>query len=449
MRLSEEKIKQAILHPQLEIRQRAVRYFSECYSEDESVVPLVIQAVERYGRDDAYQLIGGSVDLRHTEETISWVIEELQDPNAERYENYVFNLNRVLCHADPALLIHRDTEILEACRFYREMVDHFTRRLELLSWDEAACWQQLEQICEDGKDKRFANEVDLSLAKDILEALARIGDEVEQRVLSVLSQKIESFEHNPMKWMEPLMVILAGLLQMDAAIPMILGKLHEDDSLLAGYCIEALSRVGTDAVVAVIAEDFADANQHFRLYAANVFENIHSDLAVDKAVDLLATEKDQQVQRDLAHAALSHFAQEGVEPVRQLIRSQRLDGDLRHLRDYLVETCTIMEERFPEYDEWQAAGKLEREEHRKQQDAVKDNPTAALAWALGRAKDYFPSDEPEDQKESLPKPNRPSFNEPLLGSSSDAESKRVGRNDPCPCGSGKKYKKCCMRKQHD
>jgi preprotein translocase subunit SecA len=23
---------------------------------------------------------------------------------------------------------------------------------------------------------------------------------------------------------------------------------------------------------------------------------------------------------------------------------------------------------------------------------------------------------------------------------------RVGRNDPCPCGSGKKYKACCLRK---
>jgi uncharacterized protein YecA (UPF0149 family) len=22
-------------------------------------------------------------------------------------------------------------------------------------------------------------------------------------------------------------------------------------------------------------------------------------------------------------------------------------------------------------------------------------------------------------------------------------STKVGRNDPCPCGSGKKYKKCC------
>jgi len=26
--------------------------------------------------------------------------------------------------------------------------------------------------------------------------------------------------------------------------------------------------------------------------------------------------------------------------------------------------------------------------------------------------------------------------------------KEVGRNDPCPCGSGKKYKKCCGFKQN-
>jgi len=24
-------------------------------------------------------------------------------------------------------------------------------------------------------------------------------------------------------------------------------------------------------------------------------------------------------------------------------------------------------------------------------------------------------------------------------------SRKIGRNDPCPCGSGKKYKKCCGR----
>lgn len=24
--------------------------------------------------------------------------------------------------------------------------------------------------------------------------------------------------------------------------------------------------------------------------------------------------------------------------------------------------------------------------------------------------------------------------------------KKIGRNEPCPCGSGKKFKNCCMRK---
>jgi hypothetical protein len=28
-----------------------------------------------------------------------------------------------------------------------------------------------------------------------------------------------------------------------------------------------------------------------------------------------------------------------------------------------------------------------------------------------------------------------------------AVSVKVGRNDPCPCGSGKKYKKCCLGKE--
>ena len=47
-------------------------------------------------------------------------------------------------------------------------------------------------------------------------------------------------------------------------------------------------------------------------------------------------------------------------------------------------------------------------------------------------------DKPEDISElrrllTLPEPKR---SEP-----------KVGRNDPCPCGSGKKFKKCCMNKE--
>ncbi|MBR5057329.1 MAG: SEC-C domain-containing protein [Clostridiales bacterium] len=29
------------------------------------------------------------------------------------------------------------------------------------------------------------------------------------------------------------------------------------------------------------------------------------------------------------------------------------------------------------------------------------------------------------------------------------DAKKVGRNDPCPCGSGKKYKNCCGKESND
>ena len=35
---------------------------------------------------------------------------------------------------------------------------------------------------------------------------------------------------------------------------------------------------------------------------------------------------------------------------------------------------------------------------------------------------------------------------PIISAPIKRAGKKVGRNEPCPCGSGKKYKKCCMRK---
>ncbi|MEK6426303.1 MAG: SEC-C metal-binding domain-containing protein, partial [Burkholderia gladioli] len=31
----------------------------------------------------------------------------------------------------------------------------------------------------------------------------------------------------------------------------------------------------------------------------------------------------------------------------------------------------------------------------------------------------------------------------LLAQTIQRDAPKVGRNDPCPCGSGKKHKKCC------
>ncbi|RLG14923.1 MAG: plasmid pRiA4b ORF-3 family protein [Candidatus Nanohalarchaeota archaeon] len=38
---------------------------------------------------------------------------------------------------------------------------------------------------------------------------------------------------------------------------------------------------------------------------------------------------------------------------------------------------------------------------------------------------------------------------PDLNKSEQSSSVKIGRNDPCPCGSGKKYKRCCLLKEKE
>jgi len=40
-------------------------------------------------------------------------------------------------------------------------------------------------------------------------------------------------------------------------------------------------------------------------------------------------------------------------------------------------------------------------------------------------------------------PHRQAVHEQKLASAMQRTEPKVGRNDPCPCGSGKKFKKCC------
>ena len=133
VRYPAEQIKDAILHPDPAIRDRATSYFARAYSDDASIIPRVIKAVETYGRQDAYRLIGLARDLRQTDESIAWVIGELNDESSDRFESYPYNLSMVLAEADPALLLPREAAILEARYLQPDLRPALTERLRMLS----------------------------------------------------------------------------------------------------------------------------------------------------------------------------------------------------------------------------------------------------------------------------------------------------------------------------
>lgn len=440
MRFPEDKIKAAILHPDLAIRDRAISYFANSFSTDTSLMPLVIQAVETYGRNNTtYQVIGAARELPQTEDTIAWIVGELNAELTGRCANYPLNLSMILTEADPRLLLSQEAAILSARHFLPYLHESVADRLRMTTWDFDTCWQQLEAFGEETKDDPEAGSRKRNYGSSIVEALARFGQASEERVRTLLAQNVEDYTHHPMLWLEPLLIRLAGRARLESSVPLLLSKLMLNDDVLDAECTDALTWIGTPAVVQGLAELFPTAEEHLRMLASSVLENIHSDVAVEACLRLLDQETDDFIRRELTHAILLQFASEGVERARQYLLGRRLDVEDTDLRTTLLETCTLTGDRFPEYEEWLATEKAEKEEHQRRLAALGDNHMGTLLYSLERLAGK--------QVPVAPKPRPPLPPAPRLSPPPKPEArKKVGRNDPCPCGSGKKFKHCCLKK---
>ena len=234
-----------------------------------------------------------------------------------------------------------------------------------------------------------------------------------------------------MKWMEPLVVRLAGQAHLESAIPHIIAKLQEDGGdLLNEECAEALTRIGTPAVLHAIAEAFPDGRTRT---SASTPPGRWSTSTPTSPWRCASTCSDRRrttrFAGNLAHALLCQFAPEGIEAARQLLVGRELDFEERGLRDDLLETCTLMGERFPEYDEWLAAEKAEKEEHWKRVKELEGDPRGLLLFALEKLTGKKAADVPKAKPTFLRAPPDPA---PQTRS-----KRRSGGTIPAPAGAGR------------
>jgi hypothetical protein len=259
--------------------------------------------------------------------------------------------------------------------------------------------------------------------------LARQGEKYVDRTLDLLTRKAEDFETDPMTWLEIFLVMLAGEMRLERAVPLVVKKLHECGEILSEQCVEALGKIGTDAAAEAVAAGWLDAVWDYRLYATSALEKIHADTTVRKCLELLPRDQDLDIRTRLADALLGQFADEGIEPVREMVQRRAYDPMSSDLVRKLVAVSTVLGVTFPEYPVWkrEAAEKLARQERRRKDMRGFFQAPAKPSLPPKPA----PAKERDDFLERKP--------EPYL-----RIEKQVGRNDPCPCGSGKKFKKCCM-----
>jgi hypothetical protein len=455
VRLGEDKIKEAILHPDLDVRDAALRYFYSSTSADHGLMPLAIRAIERYGRTKAFSFTHYLNLLPQTEQTVGWVITELRrafEGRPEEQHFYYLNLSRLLCHADVRLVAPHAPDILQAPHFDPKERPAFRERLEMFGWDAEKCWQELRQCCEANRDKNTIEEFDLGHALRIVEALARQPHDYQGQIVALLAEKVQDFRHDARKWLQPLLAKLAGEMRLHAAIPPLVGNLGHPHSFLADQSMFALARIGSDAVVAAVCEQFPRAARDYRLWASDLLCKIHLDTTVRCVLELLPGETDLAVRLNLCEALLDPFSFEGVEPARRMIKEHELTPDLRRLRSCLVAVCKILDSRFPEFDVWrEQAGRDAQEEWARTQEIEKLAFEAGgdlgllvrkLKARLAEQEAVRKKLEAEVAEKERLLARRPSPR-PMPGSTRPS---RIGRNDPCPCGSGKKFKHCCMRR---
>ena len=356
MRLSAGQIKQGVLHPEHEVRITAVHYWSWSLDPDPTIMPLVIQAVERYGRGIAFNILREAEHLAQSEPTIDWLVNELRadyDFADLRDDNYRFAIALILLNADPELLVRRHAVIVAAPAFPDVLKRPLDETLAMHFWDWPTTWKAFEDFGRTMMRRHQVGPEDSRRFERIIKALSR-HRQAGEMVLRLLRRHFDKGKKQLMEWMEWKIVDLAGEIRLVEAVPYLLRRIDGAYEALTDAIPVALGKIGTDSVVDAIRDEWHDVDDEGRHAFVEALWTIHTDRCADVCLELLVDEEDMDVAVFLGHAVLSHFHFEGIMPVRDLVLGDEdeLDGERRDLRYRLVAAATIMGSNFPEYEKW-------------------------------------------------------------------------------------------------
>ena len=216
---------------------------------------------------------------------------------------------------------------------------------------------------------------------------------------------------------------LLGKIRDEKAIDLLIDLLYEEWEVLQSAAIDALIRIGTPCIKPLSEHLFNpevdESGKEYKLLAiCEVLENIRNEESFQVLLKAAKEIEDENI-RATAGASLAEFEDvRAIEPLREIwntcspeARAEIIEG--------LIELCEMYKVDIPELPEL----KKEQERIERSMSEFLNNIETELT-NINNAIDNL--------IEKLEK---------------DMESKKkIGRNDPCPCGSGLKYKKCCGKK---
>lgn len=212
---------------------------------------------------------------------------------------------------------------------------------------------------------------------------------------------------------ERVMIELAGRAHLGGAVHMLLDRLGSADEELGTAAVCALSRIGTAGVVTEIEHRCDREPVLFRRRAARCLARIRVPSVEPVLQRLAVQEDDPNVSRELSRALVDICTTQAFDRIAVYAKES---GDAE-IRKGALAVSIMLGRTIAESASWRG--------ERRMCDIEFARAFAGRAIEVGGT-----------QGDAAPR-------QAIVGPKPIHAEAKVGRNDPCPCGSGKKYKKCC------
>ncbi|WP_442598519.1 SEC-C metal-binding domain-containing protein [Neobacillus sp. D3-1R] len=378
-----KKIEPHLLSEELLIQKFILRLLSEYYPfvPPEWTERLLNDALQSKVKE--FNILMNLEKLPFSERAVMFLIEGLKNSDASNQYLYL----RLVDKIEPELAFK-----------YREQLEPYAPKDNwdfyriLLEGSEEEVWETYGDLLGGlGKSPEHNHQL-YSKAKLLVKTLIHKGWVDENEIDLILGEQLHEkyFAYHGI-----LAVYMIGLLKLPKYIPLLVSFLDRDDDILLEETADALISFQSDEVVESVVP-YARM-QESSIFAISVLSGTKTPLATQVLKDLM-TELTDEDDQSIVFEALCHQLSDAALPEIEAYLKNHPQSYLVEIEELAYGFYKVMGENHPYLEEWK------RIAEKNEADFAKD----------------------------MERQNQPSSLNP-----------KVGRNDPCPCGSGKKYKKCC------
>lgn len=413
--ISRQKYIGALNHPDFFVRSGVLRMFSDDDDKGTEVTAAALLAIDQYGVLEAFEFPHMVCRLALDEPAAEWVFRNKSSLKNTHAGNHFLNW---VGEQAPLEYLREKLPTIEAAASttfvdFPWLLQRLRERLNLLEMSPEACLARLREISINCfKLENFSHAL-ISEANALCAQLVRgsaCKSSLEQLTRDWLSFDFLAGRPCVDHWLSGLAIELAGHLNLYSTIPRLIEHFEYDWDWWNEAVARALGRMRSPKTLEVCAALYPALDWHARLFLSAVFDSPRIPEAEPLILGLLKNENDDRLRVNLGCSLALLGTPTSREVARNIYAESPRDPERLEIAETLYYQFLIEGIDDPDLQDWRM--RMERMRRIQQRyshgllDPVEDSP--------------FLKDSPPP-------------------------SSKVGRNDPCPCGSNKKFKKCCFR----